>query len=130
MGGGVVAPTFPLGQGLSTPVQPGFCDAGVAAAAAPARERAGVLADEGDRVGLDAGVALGSGAGVVAGAGSMEVPEPTAGVLGNNVSVTTFSVVVTGGVWAPAPACNGSDEAEAPAGPGADTLVACGRSAR
>ena len=57
-------------------------------------------------------------------------PDPATGVPGNTVSVTTFSVVVTGGVWASAPACNGSDEAEAPADPGADTIVACGRSAR
>jgi hypothetical protein len=56
-------------------------------------------------------------------------PEPAAGAAANAASVTTFSVVVTGGVCVPAPACASSCETDTP-GAGTDTTVAGGRSAR
>jgi hypothetical protein len=120
-------------------VAPAFSDAGGVAAAAPAPAPAAVFADEGDRLGLEVGlagasltigVALGTGAAWPAAEPAADAVEPAAGVPGNIVSDTTFSVVVTGGIWVPAPACDGSNEAEAPAGAGADTTVACGRIAR
>jgi hypothetical protein len=113
-------------------VTPAFSDAGGVAAGAPAPALAAVLADEGDRLGVEAGLAglpLAAGAALGTGAAWPAV-EPAAGVPGSIVSVTTFSVVVTGGVWALARAWAVSDDAPAPAGAGADTAVACGRSAR
>ena len=56
-------------------------------------------------------------------------PNPAAGVAVKAVSVTTFSVVVTGGVWAAAPASANSRETDTP-GSGAETMVARGRMAR
>jgi hypothetical protein len=132
MGGGAAA----VGGGGVAPV---FSDAGGVAAGAPAPAPAAVFADEGDRFGVEAGLAgvpptagaaLGTGAAGPTAEPAPDAVEPAAGVPGNIVSVTTFSVVVIGGVWVPAPVWAGWAEAAAPSGAGADTTVACGRSAR
>jgi len=101
MGGGAAA----VGGGG---VALAFSDAGGVAATAPAPAPAAVFADEGDRLGVEAGLAgvpLAAGAALGTGAAWPTTAEPVpdavelaAGVPGNIVSVTTVSVVVTGGV--------------------------------